>query len=41
MLAFLVEKPLVAHADMAWQSESNQFMPAILSSTVVSTVSPT
>jgi len=41
MLAFLVENPLVAQADMAWHRASNQFMPAILSSTVDSTVSPT
>jgi len=31
----------VAQADMAWQSESNQFMPAILSRRVETTVSPT
>ncbi len=41
MLALRVENPLVAPADIPWHTASNQSMPANLSNSDESTVSPT
>ncbi len=41
MLVFLVLNPHVLHADMACVTASNQHMPDILSSRVVTSVRPT
>lgn len=40
MLAFFVLNPLVATADMACVSASNQFMPASFNASVEQNVSP-